>query len=70
MEVAIRTPNAVKKDIMKKPILSHKLQPCSERAELDIEGLVKRYGGKMRFKNDVQQYIRDLKATVEVLMKS
>jgi hypothetical protein len=40
-----------------------------ERAELEIDGLVKRCG-KMRFENDLQQYVGDLKATVKVLMKS
>ena len=31
--------------------------------------LVKRCSGKMRFENGLQQYARDLKATVEVLTK-
>jgi len=70
MEVAVKTPNAVKKDIMKKSLQDWKLLESIERAELEIDGLVKRCGGKMRFENDLQQYVRDIKATVEVLMKS
>jgi hypothetical protein len=70
MEVAVKTPNAVKKDIMKKSLQDWKLLESIERAELEIDGLVQRCGGKMRFENDLQQYVGDLKATVDVLMKS
>ena len=70
MEVAVKTPNAVKKDIMKKSLHDWKLSESIERAELDIDGLLKRCGDKMRFENDLQHYVRDLKATVEVLVKS
>ena len=69
MEVAVKTPNAVKKDIMKKSLQDWRFLESIERAESDIDGLVKRCVGKMRFENDLQQYVRDIKATVEVLMK-
>jgi hypothetical protein len=69
MQVAVKTPNAVKKDIIKKSLQDWKLLESIERAELEIDGLVKRFG-KMRFENDLQQYVGDLKATVKVLMKS
>ena len=70
MEVAVKTPNAVKKDIMKKSLQDWKLLESIERAESDIDGLFQRCVGKMRFENDLQQYVRDIKASVEVLMKS
>jgi hypothetical protein len=41
-----------------------------ERAKLEIDGLVRRCGGKLDFENDLQQYVQDLKRTVEVLMKA
>ena len=64
------TPNVVKKDIMKKSLQEWKLLESIERAELEIDGLVKRWGGKLNFENDLQQYVQDLKKTVEVLMKA
>jgi hypothetical protein len=70
MEVAMKTPNAVKKDIMKNSLQEWKLLESIDRAESDIDGLVKRCVGKMRLENDLEQYVRDIKTTVEVLMKS
>jgi hypothetical protein len=43
------TPNVVKKDIMKKSLQEWKLLESIERAELEIDGLVKRWGGKLNF---------------------
>lgn len=70
METAVKTPNAVKSDIMKKSLQEWNLLESIERAELDIDELVKRCGGKMRFENDLQQYVQNLKATVAVLIES
>lgn len=70
MEVAVQTPNAAKKDVMKKSLQDWNLVESIERTELDIEGLVNSCGDKMRFENDLHRYVRDLKVTVEVLMKS
>lgn len=50
---------------MKKSLQDWKLLESIERAELDIDGLVKKCGGKMIFENDLQQYVRGLKATVK-----
>ncbi|KAI8891754.1 hypothetical protein BC833DRAFT_613364 [Globomyces pollinis-pini] len=70
MEAAVKTANVVKKDIMKKSLQEWKLLESIERAKLEIDGLVKRCGGKLNFENDLQQYVQDLKKTVEVLMKA
>lgn len=69
MEAAVKTPNAVKMDIMKKSLQEWKLLESIERAGLEIAGLVKRCDGKMQF-DDLHNYVKDLKATVDVLMKS
>ena len=69
MEAAVKTPNAVKLDVMKKSLQEWKLLESIELAELEIDGLVKRSDGKMNFENDLQRYIRDLKATVAVLIE-
>ncbi|KAJ1507951.1 hypothetical protein HMI54_003672 [Coelomomyces lativittatus] len=70
MEAAVKTPKIVKKDIMEKSLQEWKFLESIERAELEIDGLVKRCGGKLNFENDLQQYVQDLKTTVEVLMKA
>ena len=70
MATAVKTPHAVKMDIMKKSIQEWKLLESIEWAESEINGLVKRCSGKMRFEDDLRQYVKDLKATVEVLEKS
>jgi hypothetical protein len=70
MEAAVKTPNAVKMDIMKKSLQEWKLLESIERAGLEIAALVKRCDGKMRFEDDLHNYVKDLKATVDVLMKS
>ncbi|KAK6094645.1 hypothetical protein MT418_004932 [Batrachochytrium dendrobatidis] len=70
MEIAIKTPKTVKMDIMNKSLQEWKLLENIERAESEINGLVKRYDGKMKFENDLQRYVQDLKTTVAVLMKS
>ncbi|KAL5039562.1 hypothetical protein RTP6_006709 [Batrachochytrium dendrobatidis] len=70
MEIAIKTPKTVKMDIMNKSLQEWKLLENIERAELEINELVKRYDGKMGFENDLQRYVQDLKTTVAVLMKS
>ncbi|KAK5671234.1 hypothetical protein QVD99_002269 [Batrachochytrium dendrobatidis] len=70
MEAAIKTPKAVKMDIMNKSLQEWKLLENIERAESEINGLIKRYDGKMKFENDLQRYVQDLKTTVAVLMKS
>ncbi|MCX6116511.1 MAG: hypothetical protein NT027_03145 [Proteobacteria bacterium] len=67
MATAVKTPHAVKMDIMKKSLQEWKLFESIEWAESEINGLVKRCG-KMRFEDDLQQYVKDLKATVEVLI--
>jgi hypothetical protein len=70
MESAVKTPNVLKKDIMKKSLQEWKLLERIERAELEIDGLVKRCGGKLNFENDLQQYVQDLKKTVQVLLNA
>ncbi|KAK5665932.1 hypothetical protein QVD99_007556 [Batrachochytrium dendrobatidis] len=70
MEIAIKTTNTVKMDIMNKSLQEWKLLENIERAESEINGLVKRYDGKMKFENDLQRYVQDLKTTVAVLIKS
>lgn len=69
MEAAVKTPNAVKKDIMEKSLQEWKLLENIERAESEVIALIKIYGEKMLFENDLQQYVDDLKATVEALVK-
>jgi hypothetical protein len=68
MNVVVTTPNDDKKVIMKKSLQEWKLLDSIERAELEIDGLVKRCGGKFNFENDLKQYVQDLKKTVEILM--
>jgi hypothetical protein len=63
-------PNAGKIDIMKKSLQEWKLLESIERARLEIAGLVERCNGKMQLEDDLQKYVKDLKATVDVLMKS
>jgi hypothetical protein len=70
METAVKTPHAVKMDIMKKSLDEWKLSENIEWAESEINGVVKRCGGKMRFQDDLQKYVKDLMTTVQVLMKS
>jgi hypothetical protein len=70
MEAAVKTPNDVKMDIMKKSLQEWKLLENIERAGLEIAGLVKRWDGKMQFEDDLHNYVKDLKATVDVLIKS
>ena len=41
-----------------------------ERAKLEIDALVKKCDGKLNFDNNLQQYVQDIKTTVEVLMKA
>ena len=70
MEAAIKTPNALKIEIMKKSLLEWKLLESIERAELGISGLVSKCDSNMSFEDDLQQYFKGLKATVEVLLNS
>ena len=70
MATAVKAPHAVKMDIMKKSLQEWKLLESIEWTESEINALVRRCEGKMRFEDDLQQYVKDLKATVEVLMKS
>jgi hypothetical protein len=70
MEAAVKTPNAVKMDIIKKSLQEWKLLESIERAELEIAGFVKRCDGKIQFEDDLHNYVKDLKAAVEVLMNS
>jgi hypothetical protein len=53
----IQDSTAVKMDIMKKYLQKWKVLESIEWAESDINGLVKRCGGKMRFEDDLQQYV-------------
>ncbi|KAJ2987935.1 hypothetical protein HDV02_005878, partial [Globomyces sp. JEL0801] len=69
MATAIKVPYAVKLDVMKKSLQEWKLLESIEWAESEINGLVKRYGGKMRFEDDLQQYVTDLMTTLKVLLK-
>jgi FixJ family two-component response regulator len=57
MEAAVKSPKDVKIDIIKKSFQERKLLESIERAESEIDGLVKRYGDKMRFENDLQEYV-------------
>lgn len=70
MEAAVKTPHAVKKGIMQESLQEWNLLENILRAELDIDELVKKCSDKMRFEDDLRQYVKDLKATVQVLMKS
>jgi len=70
MATAAKTLHAIKKDIMKKCLHEWKLLESIEWAESEINQLVKRCGDKMRFEDDLQQYVKDLKVTVEILIKS
>jgi hypothetical protein len=69
MAEAVKTPNVEKKDIMKKSLQEWKLLENIERAKLDIDGLIKRCEGTLNFESDLQQYVQDIKTTVQVLMK-
>jgi hypothetical protein len=70
MEATVKTPNAVKIDIMKKSLQEWKLLESIERAGLEIDALVKRCDGKIQFEDDLHSYVKDLKAKIDVLMKS
>ena len=70
MATALKAPHAVKMDIMKKSLKEWTLLESIEWAESEINELVKRCSGKMRFEDDLQQYVKDVKATVQVLIKS
>jgi hypothetical protein len=70
MEAAVKTPNDVKMDIVKKSLQEWELLENIERAELEIAGLVKRWDGKLQFEDNLANYVKDLKATVDVLMKA
>ena len=70
MKVAVKTTKEVKMDIMKKSLQEWKLLESIEWAESEINGLVERCGGKMQFEDDLQKYVKDIKATVEVLMNA
>ena len=70
MAAAVKTPNDVKMDVMKNSLQEWKLLESIEWAKLEIDGLVNRYCGNMQFEDDLQQYVKDLKATVGVLIKS
>jgi hypothetical protein len=70
MATAVKTPYAVKMDIMKKSLQEWTLLENIEWAESEINRLVKKCSGKMLFEDDLQQYVKDLKATIEVLIKS
>ncbi|KAI3655531.1 hypothetical protein MP638_007192 [Amoeboaphelidium occidentale] len=70
MEAAVKTPKEVKMDIMKKSLQEWKLLESIERVGLEIVELVKRCDGKMQFEDDLHNYVKDVKETVDVLMKS
>jgi hypothetical protein len=58
MEAAVKTPNVLKKITMKKSLKKWKLLKSIERAELEIDGLVKRCDEELNFENDLQQYVQ------------
>lgn len=70
MATAVKTPHTAKMEIMKKSLQDWNLLKSIERAESEINGLVERCGDKMRFEDDLKLYVKDLRETVEVLMKS
>ena len=70
METAVKTPHTVKMDIMKKSLDEWNLLECIERAESEINVLVKSFGDTLQFEDDLSQYVRGLKTTVEVLLNS
>ena len=70
MTTAVKATRAVKMDVMKKSLPEWNLLESIEWAESEINGLVKRYDSKMQFEDGLQQYVQDLKSTVEVLIQS
>ena len=60
MGKAVKAPNDFKLDVVKKSMLEWKLLESIEPAESEIEQLVKRFEGKLEFKDDLQQYVQDL----------
>jgi len=67
MKEATGTSNDVKLDIMIRSLLEWKLLECIDRAELEINELVKRYKGELIFDDDLENYVQDIKATIAVL---
>ncbi|KAI9332666.1 hypothetical protein BDR26DRAFT_806305 [Obelidium mucronatum] len=67
METAVETPHAVKMDVMKKSLQEWKLMESIEWAESEVNRFVKRCCGKMQLEDDLEQYVKDLKATIEAL---
>ncbi|KAI8913577.1 hypothetical protein EDD86DRAFT_231847 [Gorgonomyces haynaldii] len=70
MAVAVKSPNSVKMEIMKKSLQKWNLLDSIDSAALEVAQLVQRCDGKMLFDNDLDKYVKDLKATVQVLMES
>jgi hypothetical protein len=67
MAAAVKTPNEVKLDVVKKSLQEWKLLDSIERAELEIDALVQKCDGKMQFENDLRKYVEDLKTTVQFI---
>jgi hypothetical protein len=70
MAAAAKTPNDVKLDIVKNSLQEWKLLDSIERAESEIAALVQGCGDKLQFQDDLHKYVKDLKTTVDALIKS
>jgi hypothetical protein len=70
MATAVNMPPAAKMDGMKKSLQAWKLLESIELAESEIAKWVESCRGKMRFEDDLQLYVKGIKANVEVLINS
>ena len=70
MEAAVKTPDVAKLDIMKKSLQDWKLLENIEKVELEVDEMAQKYGKIIMFENDLERYVRDVKATIDVLIKS
>ena len=57
-------------EVIKKSLEEWNLLQNIERAELEIDALVENYDDKITYEFDLKRYVKDIKATVEVLIKS
>jgi hypothetical protein len=69
MPATVKKPQVSNLDSLKKSLQDWRLLENIERAERDVEALVQKWSHKMSIKGDLQRYVQDIKATIEVLMK-
>lgn len=69
MATAVKTPHAVKFDILKRSLEEWDLLLNIEKAEIEINRLVKSYWDKILFDDDLERYVKDIKGLVALLLR-